>query len=132
MNSTLRVFLFSLISTFLLTCSLCLASQEITSKLGRKEAGFGPTQQAAALRQLIEANPGAAQYRITYYTDSDVVVFGCNLEKDIVLRIHSDLDGHGISEEWAGHSLYRIHDAAAGGSLENTPEGRSPGTTEQF
>ena len=121
-----------MIFVFFLTSSLCLASEEIAAKLGRQGAGFGPAQQAAALQQLIEANPGAAQYRITFYTDNEVVVFGCNLEKDIVLRIQSDLDGHGQSEEWSGHSLYRLQEAAAGRPLENTPEGRMPAVVEQF
>ena len=111
---------------------MCFASQEITAKLGKQGPDFGPAQQAAALLKLMETNPGTTQYRITYNTDNDVVVFGCNLEKEIILRFHSDLTGHGTSEEWTGHSLYRIQDAAGGGSLDNTPEGKQIGTKEQF
>ncbi|KAB2889570.1 MAG: hypothetical protein F9K32_12225 [Desulfobulbaceae bacterium] len=128
----MKTLLFCCLAAVLLTGSICIASQEITLKLGKQGTDFGEAQQAAALLRLIEANPGSAQYRITYYTDSDVIVFGCNLEKDILLRFHSDLAGHGTSEEWNGHILYRIKDAAAGGSLDNTPEGKLTGTVEQF
>ena len=128
----MKTFLFCCLAAALLAGSTCIASQEITSKLGKQGADFGAAQQAAALLKLIEANPGSAQYRITYYTDNDVIVFGCNLEKDILLRFHSDLSGHGTSEEWHGHILYRIKDAVGGGSLDNTPEGKLSGTVEQF
>lgn len=128
----MKTFLFCCLAAVLFTGSICIAGQEITLKLGKQGTDFGASQQAAALLKLIEANPGSAQYRITYYTDSDVIVFGCNLEKDILLRFHSDLAGHGTSEEWHGHILYRIKDAVAGGSLDNTPEGKLIGSVERF
>lgn len=125
------VFIFLLFSiTFCAYFSF--ASDQISVDLGMKDVGFGSAGQAAALQRLIQDNPGLNRYQISYSTGSDVVVFGCDLNSDVIIRIHNKPDGHGTNETWSGHVLFRILSAAKGASLNDTPNGKQPGSYQSF
>lgn len=118
-------------TALLLTAGAALA-EPVTRHLGRQSFGFGTIGQAGALRDLITAIPGQEEYRITYTTDEDVVLFGAHLGRDQLLRLHQRPDNTGTAETWNGHARYRIEQGAAGGSLNDTPEGKSPATMTRF
>ena len=93
---------------------------------------FGSRGQARELLNLIDQHPGKAEYRISHRTESDVVVFGADFTLDLLVRVHRRNDDHGTGETWKGYALERLRSAAAGGSLNDTPLGKSPGTFETF
>lgn len=107
-------------------------SGEATVDLGRKSLSFGSAEQARALLGLMERQPGKASYQITYQTSGDVVIFGLDRNKDTIARLHQRMNGTGTGERWTGHVDHRLHSAASGGSLNDTPGGKSPGTIERF
>lgn len=119
---------------FLLLCfaNIAVASDEITVDIGTRGLDFGSTGQAEALQQLIKEKPGLNRYQIAYRTEADVIVFGCDINKDMIVRIHNRPDGHGSNESWAGDIMYRISSAATGGSLNDTPSGKQPGSFQTF
>lgn len=104
----------------------------VTFDIGKQSPSFGSSDQAAALNKLMAGQPRQSNYQITYTTTDDVVIFGCDLDKDVIARIHQKQNGHGTMEKWNGHVLYRIKNAANGGSLSDTPNGKSPGSFQQF
>jgi len=108
------------------------AKAQISIDLGNKSEGFGSMSQAQAIIKLIESNPGHGGYQITYSTNLDTVVFGCDLNKDTIVRIHQRPNGTGTGERWQGHTLYRLKSAANNGSLNDTPEGKQPGIMQSF
>jgi hypothetical protein len=107
-------------------------SGEAEVNLGPRPVDFGSRGQARELLALIEQQPGRASYSIAYTTDIDVVVFGCDFSKNVLVRVHRRLDNHGSSETWRGYLLDRLRSAAAGGSLNDTPDGESGGTFDTF
>lgn len=100
--------------------------------IGQRPLTFGSTSQAQELLAVINQHPNKVDYSVTYSTEKDIVVIGCNFDKNILARMHNFADGHGTAESWRGHLLYRLESAAAGGSLNDTPSGKSPGTMARF
>jgi len=103
-----------------------------TINLGYKGLEFGSSGQAAAMLQLIQSTPGQRRYDVLYTTEKDIVVLAWDLQKDILIRMHDTKDNHGSSEKWSGDILYRIKSASDGGSLNDTQQGKKPGTFEVF
>ena len=109
-----------------------MAAGNAQRHLGNKPGDFGTPGQAAALLQLLDDLPGRAEYRITYATDIDTVIFGLDINLDIIQRLHQRPDGTGTAERWTGHGLHRLQAAEKGGSLNQTPSGNSFGTYTKF
>ena len=124
----------SIIHALILTllASISLAGEQVTANLGTKDLDFGSTGQAMALQQIMQESPGSTRYQIEYTTSGDVVIFGCDLDKDVIARMHNRPDGHGTSEVWQGDVLHRIKSAAEGGSLNDTQGGKVFGTMQTF
>jgi len=106
-------------------------SGSIKQDLGM-QSSFGSENQAIALLDLIDRNQDKADLQISYTTDMDTVIFGCNLNKKAIIRLHTRPDGHGNSEVWIGDVLYRLKTTAAGKSLNDTPSGKSFADTQSF
>lgn len=100
--------------------------------LGRRPIDFGTRGQAQELLALMDRQPRLAGYSVAYETDVDGVAFGCDFTKDVIIRVHTTRDGHGTGERWSGSIEYRLRSAASGGSLNDTPNGKSFGTFESF
>lgn len=100
--------------------------------LGKQSAMLGSSDQAAALVQLMEENPGMVDYKITFETNAGMVLFWCNFEKDVIIRIHTRPNGHGSTEKWVGYIEERLAAGAAGHSLNDTPKGKIPVHYELF
>ena len=107
-------------------------AEPVTRHLGRQTPTFGTVGQASALLDLIRSVPGQEDYRITYQTEADVVVFGAHLGREQLMRLHQRPDGTGTAETWTGHTMYRIEQAATGGSLNDTIAGKAPGNMTNF
>jgi hypothetical protein len=107
-------------------------SGELKVDLGTRPLGFGSQGQASELLRLIEQNPGKAAYSISYRSTSDVVVFGCDFAKDALVRVHQEPNNRGTGETWKGYIIERLRYAAAGGSLNDTPAGKTPGSYQRF
>lgn len=107
-------------------------SGEARRDLGQQPVDFGSVDQARELLSLIEEESNRADYQIVYQTEDDAVVFGCNFEEDVIVRIHQRPDGSGSQEAWQGYIMERLTSAASGGSLNDTPEGEIFGTFESF
>lgn len=105
---------------------------QASQDLGLQSIDFNSTNQARALLDLIDQNPNQADYQITYQTDIDVVLIGANFDKDILVRLHQEPDSHGTQEIWQGYIIERLQNAAGGGSLNDTPAGKQPGSFETF
>ena len=118
--------------TFFLVAVAAAAGQMVTANLGLKGPEFDSSGQAAVILQLIRKKPGATRYEITYKTGDHEVVFSCDLEKQMIELARTYPDGHGTIERWSRHSLYRLGNAAGGGSLDNTPEGKLFKTLESL
>ena len=97
-----------------------------------KPDGFGSSGQALALIDLIKRSPRDSIYQIKYKTSTDIVVFECDLSQDTVTRIHQKSKGRNTVEKWSGQAILRLKHAANGGSLDDTPNGHSPGTIRTF
>lgn len=117
---------------FFLVAVAAAAGQMVTANLGLKGPDFDSTGQAAAILQLLRKKPGATRYEISYKTSDHEVAFSCDLEKQTIDLTRTYPDGHGTLERWSGHSLYRLENAAGGGSLDNTPEGKLFRTLKSF
>lgn len=103
-----------------------------SANLGQKDTGFGSPAQAAELQNLIRSSPGDQKYQISYQTDIDVVIVGCDLSSDTLIRVHNNADGHGTEEVWSGDVKSRIYNAAGGGSFNDTSAGKKPGSFKTF
>lgn len=126
---------FIILSSLLIMFAVAAASaagQLVTANLGLKGPEFDSAGQAAAILQLIRKKPGATRYEISYGTRDHEVVFSCDLENQRIDLTRTYPDGHGTLERWSGHSLYRLENAAGGGSLDNTPEGKLFRTLKSF
>ncbi len=100
--------------------------------LGLLSMTIGTQKQASHLLQLIEDEQKKIDYQITYSTDTDVVVFGCNFDKNMIIKTHNQAGGHGTAETWRGHIISRLTSAYNGGSLNQTPSGTITGTFHKF
>lgn len=100
-------------------------SGDASKDLGQQSVSFGSINQAKELLNLINEQPGKVDYQVSYSTDEGAVLFGCNFEKDVIVRIHQDNDGGGTTESWSGYIMDRLQATADGtGSLNDTPEGK--------
>ncbi len=105
---------------------------EIKQDLGQKTISFGSQHQAKELLRIIDIFKNKTEYQISYTTSDDIVIFGCDFTRNILLRTHNERDGHGKVEKWQGHILYRLKSAATGGSLNDTPDGKIFAQTATF
>lgn len=95
-------------------------------------SGLDSRGQASKILSMMEQRPNRSGYTITYSTAADTVVFGCDIRKRTIVRIHQRPDGTGTAETWSGYVVDRLQSAAAGGSLNDAPTGKSPGTLKPF
>ncbi len=105
---------------------------KISRGLGHKPSGIGSAEQAAELLRLISEFDGKSRYEISYTSDGDSVVFGCDMPKQLIVRIHQRIDGSGSQESWTGDVLYRLQSATGSGTLNDTPTGKRPVTVQYF
>lgn len=126
MNRTIRILCLALV---LLPVP---AMAQVAVNLGTKPDGFGSSGQALALIDLIVRNPKESNYRITYKTSTDMVVFECDFNQDTITRTQKRAKGKNTIEQWTGQAVQRLRHAANGGSLDDTPSGHSPGTIRVF
>ncbi|HEY3057473.1 MAG TPA: hypothetical protein VGL99_00705 [Chloroflexota bacterium] len=106
-------------------------SGELSTDLGSRGIGFGSEGQAKELLAIIQQNPGKANYNISYRTDIDAVVFGADVTRQVIVRVHQEAGKGGSQETWSGYTLERLRNAAAGGSLNDTPAGKLMGTFQR-
>lgn len=92
----------------------------------------GSTAQSTALLNLVENNPGYTDYQVSKALADEVIVFGCNMEKMVLIRIHQRRNGTGTQEMWRDHIIYRLNASRGGGSLNDTPQGKIPGSMQSF
>jgi hypothetical protein len=121
-----------LINLLILFFFLTQASAQVAKNLGTKPDGFGSSAQALALIDLIARNPKQSTYQITYKTSTDIVVFECDFNKDIIIRTCKRSKGRSTIEQWTGQAPERLRRAANGGSFDDTPKGHVPGTIRFF
>ena len=100
---------------------------EAKADLGTQSIGFGSQRQAQALLALIDREPGKATYNISYQTNADVVVLGVDLVRNVLVRVHQEPNNRGRSETWTGYPVDRLRNGARGGSMSDTPAGKSFG-----
>lgn len=108
------------------------APAEISLDVGTRPVDYGSANQARELLGIIEATPSKASYTLTYHTTDDVVVFGADFGRDTLVRTHRQPNDHGQTETWQGFVMDRLRSAASGGSLNDTPQGKSVGQLERF
>lgn len=96
------------------------------------QAFDGSTAQSTALLELIENNPQYIDYQVSKELTDEVILFGCNIDKKVIIRIHQRKDGTGTQEVWTDHILYRLKTSKEGGSLNETPQGNIPGSFFSF
>ncbi len=92
----------------------------------------GSSNQSTILLELIEKNPGLDDYQVSKEQNGEVTIFGCNLRKDILIRIHQRSNGQGTQETWRSHVLFRLKKSRSGGSLNETPIGKKQGIFQTF
>ena len=112
--------------------SICGAVEVIKKDLGVRNPSFGSMGQSIELLKLIKSTPHQFQYEISYKTEVDTVLFGCDLGHDTVTRIHKQKNGTGTAEKWQGDAMFRLQSAAKGGTLNDTKSGKSAGTIVNF
>jgi hypothetical protein len=105
---------------------------KVSKYLGEQSTGFGSSGQSQELLKLFNSTPGKIEYEITYITDVDAVVFKFNLSSNELTRIHRYKDGRITQEIWNGYVTERLENASGGGSLNDTPVGKSPGSYKSF
>jgi hypothetical protein len=105
---------------------------KVSKDLGLRSLGFGSQGQSQELLKLMRATPNKTGYEITYRTDVDAVTFECDLSRNVLTRIHRYKDGRGKQEIWSGYVAERLKSASTGGSLNDTPDGKKPGTFQSF
>ena len=131
MKNYFSTLLIVLLSAFFLS-GTCHGSEVVTRDLGVRNVSFGSLGQARALLSLIKDNPHRFKYQINYKTEAGRVVFSCDVSMDTITRLHKQKDGSGTVETWSGSALFRLWAAAKGGSLNDTPQGKSAGTLSNF
>jgi hypothetical protein len=95
------------------------------TNLGTRPLTYGSQEQARDMIAAIAQDPGKAEYSVSYSTEIDAVVIGADFTKDVLARVHQKRDGHGTTESWRGYIMDRLRSASAGGSLNDTPGGKS-------
>ncbi len=105
---------------------------KVSKDLGQRSLGFGSQGQSQELLKFMKATPNKTGYTITYRTDVDTVTLECDLSRNVLTRIHRYKDGRGKQEVWSGYVAERLKSAAGGGSLNDTPDGKKPGTFQSF
>jgi hypothetical protein len=105
---------------------------KVSKDLGQKGLGFGSRGQSQELLELMRAVPNKTGYAVTYRTDVDTVTFEFDLSRNVLTRIHRYKDGRGKQEVWSGHVVECLKSASAGGSLNDTPDGKEPGAFQSF
>jgi len=131
MKNYFSTLLILLLSVFFLSAN-CNGADAVTRDLGVRNASFGSLGQARALLSLIKDNPHRFKYQINYKTEAGRVVFSYDIPMDTLTRLHKQKDGSGTVETWPGNALHRLQAAAKGGSLNDTPQGKSSGTLSHF
>lgn len=103
-----------------------------SENIGHQDTQFGSARQASELLRIMRMNPGKSSYNIQYDTSADVVIFECDFDKDVIMRLHQTPDGHRTAEKWIGAINERLENASRGGSLNDTPLGRREGSFSIF
>lgn len=96
--------------------------------LGSLPTTFGSANQARELLKLIDQNPSAKFFIICYSTPEDIVTVAANTSSRSITRTHKKHSGKTTTETWEGYYAERLIAAASGGSLNDTPSGKRPGT----
>lgn len=95
-------------------------------ELGNQGMELGFRDLSQRLLTIMNAEPNKPSYRITYTTsEDDRIVFGYDLNKQILLWMLSTDDGPPKYKAWTGHIQYRLIAASNGRSLNDTPDGKS-------
>lgn len=76
---------------------------------------------AADLLKLIKRDPNRGRYTISRRVPEGTLLFGADLDLDVIFRIVRGNDGSERRDRWIGHITYRLQSAAAGGSLDSVP-----------
>lgn len=77
---------------------------------------------ASDLLELIEQDPDRGRYTISRKVQGGTLLFGADLDLDVIFRIYRGDDGAERRDRWIGHIRHRLRSAAAGGSLDTVPE----------
>ncbi|MFW5735518.1 MAG: hypothetical protein ACOCWR_10700 [Oceanidesulfovibrio sp.] len=77
---------------------------------------------AADLLELIKRDPDRGRYTISRKVEGGTLLFGADLDLDVIFRIYRGDDGAERRDRWIGHITHRLQSAAAGGSLDAVPE----------
>lgn len=121
------------ILSFFIPCAFSDTSvPDVFISRGVQPVTFGSARQAQALLEAIQNQPGKNSYQIHYATEVDTVVFGCDFEENVLMRIHSRPDGHGTFETWKGDINARLKSAAEGGSLNSASLWSERGSMKTF
>ncbi len=100
--------------------------------MGTKTSEFGATSQGQALYDMILKNPGKEVYVIKFATKNEFITLSADFAKDIISRKRVRAGGNGTIERWDGYILDRLKAAIAGGSFNDTPEGKIFGDMEKL
>lgn len=100
--------------------------------MGTKTSSFGSTSQAQELYNLILKNPGKEKYVVKFATKNDFITLSADFGKDIISRKRVRAGGSGTIERWDGYIVERLKAAIAGGSINDTPEGKLFGDMEKL
>lgn len=92
----------------------------------------GTVGEAAQLLELMANEPGHGRYTLTFSVPGEIIVFGCDLNRQRLVRIHQRPGDHGSREMWTDYIVERLQDAARGKSLNYTPAGNLPGSHDTF
>lgn len=76
---------------------------------------------AADLLELIERDPDRGRYTLSRKVQGGTLLFGADLDLDVVFRIYRGDDGAERRDRWIGHVRHRLRRAADGGSLDAVP-----------
>lgn len=107
-------------------------SGKIEKNYGFQSESAGTKKQSRWLLDEIGKNPDKNEYKIFYNTNDEIIIFGCDFGRDIIIRMKTRPNGHGTAEKWAGDIMYRLQTATVNGSLNDTVNGKSYGTFDSF
>lgn len=89
---------------------------------------YGSEMQVRYLLALRDKRPGYGTYEITLISrDAEKTEMIWDVRQDFLIRKHEN-NGRGTAESWTGYVEYRLQAAQTGGSLNDTPLGKIPGT----
>ncbi len=75
---------------------------------------------SADLLEAIRRDPDLGRYTISRRTPEGTILFGADLDLDVVFRIHLPDTGPEQRDRWIGDALQRLERASRGGSLDET------------